>query len=128
MVPLDERDFSLDYGFYGEDTFGPMGGFYKETGEGMDHIPVYMNHRGIKTPIGVYWDVKEEVIIDRSLSAHDGLSKGSISLKTDRACGTLNGFSVGDEENFCFRQSRCIIFSLTKRRATSNREWLSVSV
>ena len=70
-VPLDERDFNLDYGFYGEDTFGPMGGFYKETGEGMDHIPVYMNHRGIKTLIGVYWDVKEEVIIDPSLLTMD---------------------------------------------------------
>ena len=70
-VPLDERDFSLDYGFYEAYGFGPMGGFYKETGEGMDHIPKYMSSLGIETLIGVYRGVKREVIIDPSLLTMD---------------------------------------------------------
>ena len=48
-----------------------MGGFYKETGEGMDHIPKYMSDLGIETLIGVYRGVKKEVIIDPSLLTMD---------------------------------------------------------
>ena len=70
-IPLTEEDRNLDYGFYDEDFIGPMGGFYKETGEMLDYMPKYVYIFGISTLIGVYNYLKKEAIIDPSLLTMD---------------------------------------------------------
>jgi len=70
-IPLTEEDKNFDYGFYDEDFIGPMGGFYKETGEMLDYMPKYVYIFGISTLIGVYNYLKKEAIIDPSLLTMD---------------------------------------------------------
>lgn len=70
-IPLTKEDKDLDYGFYNRDFIGLQGGFYKETGESLNHIPKYYKYLGITTLIGVYKELRKQSIIDPSLLVED---------------------------------------------------------
>mgnify|MGYP000201325179 CR=1 FL=1 len=66
-IPLTEEEKTLDYGFFDGDFIGEGGTFKKANGELLDHMPKISAIYGIKTYVGLYMDIKTEVIIDSSL-------------------------------------------------------------
>lgn len=69
--PLTEKDKNLDYGFYSKDFIGSMGGFYRDTGDPLNHFPKHFSGRGVTTLVGVYLELREKSIIDPSLLLPD---------------------------------------------------------